>query len=182
MSRIVETVRTLELVINDILDVSLPEPENSRGCDCAKAINKVLSLLEEEIHVRKVSVSMNIQGSLPEIKIQEHHLFEIISNIVRNALESIDIDGLLLVLASHIEDQVVITIQDTGPGIPPEIKNKIFSPFFTTKEDGTGLGLVVVKKLVEENNGAIVVRTAPDKGTTFIISFPIEHKGVTHDG
>jgi len=182
MSRIVETVGTLELVINDILDVSLPEEELSNGCDCTKAINKVLSLLEEEIHIRKVSVSMNIQGSLPEINIKEHHLFEIISNLVRNALESIDSDGLLLVLASHIEDKVVITIQDTGPGIPLDIKSKIFSPFYTTKEDGSGLGLVVVKKLVEENNGAIVVRTAPDKGATFIVSFPINPKGDAHDG
>lgn len=181
MTRIVETVRTLELVINDILNVSLPAQENSKGCDCTKAINKVLSLLEEEIHLRKVSVSMNIQGSLPEINIKEHHLFEIISNLVRNALEAIDSDGLLLVLASQIEDKVVITIQDTGPGIPSETRPNIFSPFFTTKSDGTGLGLVVVKKLVEENNGTILVRTAPNKGTTFIISFPIEPQGVNYD-
>ncbi|NQU65523.1 MAG: GHKL domain-containing protein [SAR324 cluster bacterium] len=168
-------------MINDILNVSLPVQVNSKGCDCTKAINKVLSLLEEEIHVRKVSVSMNIQGSLPEIYIKEHQLFEIISNLVRNALEAIGSDGLLLVLASHIEDKVVITIQDTGPGIPLEIRPKIFSLFFTTKNEGTGLGLVVVKKLVEENNGTILVRTAPDKCTTFVISFPIEPKGVTHD-
>ncbi len=181
ISRIVEVVGTLELVINDILDKSMPEEEVSMGCDCTKAINKVLGLLEEEIHLRKVSVSLNIQGDLPDINIKEHHLFEIINNLVRNALEAIDNDGLLLVLASSIENSVVITIQDTGQGIQTDVKDQIFSPFFTTKKDGTGIGLVVVKKLVEENHGSIEVRSVVNKGTTFIISFPVEPEGVEYD-
>lgn len=182
ISRIVEVVGTLELVINDILDRSIPEADISMGCDCTKAINKALSLLEEEIHLRKVSVSLNIQGDLPGISIKEHHLFEIINNLVRNALEAIDNDGLLLVLASSIDNKVVITIQDTGPGIRPDARDRIFSPFFTTKEHGTGIGLAVVKKLVEENSGSIEVRTVPEKGTTFIVSFPVEPEGAANDG
>ncbi len=182
ISRIVEVVGTLELVVNDILDESMPEEEVTMGCDCSKAINKVLNILEEEIHLRKVSVSMNIQGDLPDINIKDHHLFEIISNLVRNALEAIDNDGLLLVLASSIDNHVVITIQDTGAGIQSDVEGKIFSPFFTTKREGTGLGLVVVKKLVEENGGTIQVRSVLDKGTTFIISFPVEPDGVENGG
>lgn len=181
ISRIVEIVGTLELVINDILDKSMPEEEVSMGCDCTKAINKVLSLLEEEIHFRKVSVSLNIQGDLPDINIREHQLFEIISNLVRNALEAIDNDGLLLVLASSIGDRVVITIQDTGQGINSDVEDKIFSPFFTTKKEGTGIGLAVVKKLVEENKGSIEVRSVLNKGTTFIISFPVEPEGAENE-
>lgn len=174
INRIVETVGTLELVINDILDGSMPMKESTGGCDCTKAINKVLALLEEEIHRRKISVNLNIQGNLPKISIKEHQLFEIVNNLVKNALDAIGQDGLLLILAGTIENKVAITIQDTGPGIPPAVEEKIFSPFFTTKEKGTGLGLVVVKKLVEDNKGTIDIRTIQDKGTTFIISFPIE--------
>jgi hypothetical protein len=177
ISKIVETVGTLELVINDILDGSLPVKQPTEGCDCTKAINKVLALLEEEIHKRKISVNLNIQGNLPKINIKEHHLFEIVNNIVKNALEAMEQDGLLLILAGRIDNKVVITIQDTGPGISPASEEKIFSPFFTTKEKGTGLGLVVVKKLVEDNDGTIDIRSIPEKGTTFIISFPIEEKG-----
>lgn len=177
ISKIVETVGTLELVINDILDGSLPAKQTAEGCDCTKAINKVLALLEEEIHKRKISVNLNIQGNLPKINIKEHHLFEIVNNLVKNALEAMEQDGLLLVLAGRIDNKVVITIQDTGPGISPASEEKIFSPFFTTKEKGTGLGLVVVKKLVEDNDGSIDIRSIPEKGTTFIISFPIEEKG-----
>ncbi len=177
ISRIVDTVGTLELVINDILDGSLPVKEDTEGCDCTKAINKVLALLEEEIHKRKISVNLNIQGNLPKISIKEHHLFEIINNLVKNALEAIEQQGLLLILAGTIDHKVVITIQDTGSGITPATEEKIFSPFFTTKEKGTGLGLVVVKKLVEDNDGTIDIRSIPEKGTTFIISFPIDDLG-----
>ena len=181
ISRIVETVTTLELVINDILDGSLPAKEPKGGCDCTKAINKVLGLLEEEIHTRKISVNLNIQGDLPKIRIKEHQLFEIINNLVKNALEAIGNDGLLLVLAGSIDNKVVITIQDTGQGISSEVEKEIFSPFFTTKERGTGLGLVVVKKLVEENHGTIEVRSIPGQSTTFIISFPIEDTGGSYE-
>lgn len=182
ISRIVETVSTLELVVNDILDTPMQEEEVSMVCDCTKSINKVLGMLEEEIHLRKVSVSLNIQGDLPDINIREHHLFEIINNLIRNALEAIDNDGLLLVLASSIDNKVVITIQDTGHGIQTDTEDRIFSPFFTTKKDGTGLGLAVVKKLVEENQGSIEVRSVVNKGTTFIISFPVEPEGASYDG
>ncbi|MBU3916347.1 PAS domain S-box protein, partial [bacterium] len=120
VSRIVETVNTLEMVINDILDGSIPEKEPIYGCDCTKAINKVVKMLEEEIHRRKVSVNLNIQGNLPKISIKEHQLFEILNNLVKNALESIEEEGLLIILANSMDNKVMLTIQDTGKGIAPE--------------------------------------------------------------
>lgn len=177
MNRIVETVSTLELVINDILDGSLPANQNSHGCDCTKAVNKALGSLEEDIHKRHISVNLNIQGKLPKISIKEHHLYEIVNNLVKNAIEAMESEGLLLISAAAIDDNVVITIQDTGPGMTQVQEEKIFTPFFTTKDKGTGLGLVVVKKLVEENGGTIDVLSKPGKGTTFIVSFPFDELG-----
>lgn len=173
LRRITDTVGTLELVINDILDGSQPASEVKNVSDFTKAINKVLNLLEVEVQQRNISVNLNIQGNLPKIKIKEHHLFEIISNIVNNAIEAMEKNGLLLILANSTTSQVIITIQDTGPGIATKNLGRIFEPFYTTKEEGTGLGLVVIKKLVEENEGHIEVRSIVGKGTTFIISFPV---------
>ena len=172
LRRITETVSTLELVINDILDGSLPTTKPKKVSDCTKAIHKVLNLLEEEIHTRKISVNLNIQGQLPEITVKEHHLFQIIHNLVSNALEAMGQNGLLHIRAKSVEDTVVLVIKDTGPGISPNDFKKLFQPFFTTKNEGTGLGLVVIKKLVEESNGTIEVKTNIDEGTEFIISFP----------
>ncbi|MBT4287177.1 MAG: GHKL domain-containing protein, partial [Deltaproteobacteria bacterium] len=173
LKRITDTVGTLELVINDILDGSQPASETKDVSDFSTAINKVLNLLEVEIQQRHISVNLNIQGNLPKIKIKEHHLFEIINNIVNNAIEAMEQNGLLLILANGTVSKVIITIQDTGPGIANENLGKIFKPFYTTREEGTGLGLVVIKKLVEENGGTVEVRSIISKGTTFIISFPV---------
>ncbi|MDT8447887.1 MAG: ATP-binding protein [bacterium] len=176
VQRIVETVATLELVLNDILDQSPKADEQKTDCDAAKTINRVVALLEEEIHNRRISVNINIKGDLPNIRIKEHHLFEIINNLVKNAIEAMEKDGLLLILANELGNMVVITIQDTGPGIPQAEEAKIFSPYYTTKENGTGLGLVVVQKLVEEHKGMLTVHSLPGKGTTFTISLPTVNK------
>jgi len=174
MSIVAETVETLESVLNDILDSGISKQEAFSGSDCSKTINRVLGLLEEEIHERKISVNLNLQGDLPKLVIRDHHLFEIINNLMRNALEAIGNDGLLIILASCFGEKVVVTIQDTGPGIPTEIEEKMFSPFFTTKSEGTGLGLSVVKKLLDENNCDIRIRSIPKNGATFTLSFPIK--------
>jgi len=172
MVRIVDTVATLEEKLSEILDKT-PKPEHVHlDCDASKTINRVISLMEEEIHNRKIAVNLNISGELRNIKIKEHHLFEIIHNLVKNALEAMEDGGLLLILANELGSMVVITIQDTGPGIPQDAEAKIFSPFYTTKTEGTGLGLVVVQKLVEEHRGMLTVHSLPSKGTTFTISLP----------
>ena len=172
VERIVETVATLELVLADILDQSPKSQNMSEDCDASKTINRVIALLEEEIHDRRISVNLNIKGDLPNILIKEHHLFEILNNLIKNACEAMEKDGLLMILANELGNMVVITIQDTGPGIPQSEEAKIFSPYYTTKEHGTGLGLVVVQKLVEEHKGMLTVHSLPGKGTTFTISLP----------
>lgn len=173
ISIIADTVETLELVLNDILDNGVSKQEIFSGSDCSKTINRVLGLLEEEIHERKISVNLNLQGDLPKLVIRDHHLFEIINNLMRNALEAIGHDGLLIILASCFGDKVVVTIQDTGPGIPSEIEERMFTPFYTTKSEGTGLGLSVVKKLLDENSCDIRIHSIPKNGATFTLSFPI---------
>jgi len=172
VNRIVDTVATLEAVLSDILDQTPRVEHVHQDCDASKTINRVIGLMEEEIHRRRVSVNLNINGELRNVDIKEHHLFEIIHNLVKNALEAMDDSGLLLILANELGNMVVITIQDTGPGIPQNAEAKIFSPFYTTKTEGTGLGLVVVQKLIEEHRGMLTVHSLPGKGTTFTISLP----------
>ena len=174
LSRIVETSKTLELVLNDILDKQLNQAaEIIPDSDAAQVINRVTALLEEEIKERKISINFNIQGDLPRIQIVEHHLFEILNNLIKNALEALGHDGLLLLVAKRENHSVTISIQDTGPGISRNVENRLFSPYFTTKDHGTGLGLVVVRKLVAQYDGKLEFHSIEGRGTTFIISFPI---------
>jgi signal transduction histidine kinase len=99
---------------------------------------------------------------------------QVIINLVMNAIQAMPAGGTLRVGLEPQEDMVVLTVTDTGHGIPQEAIAKIFDPFFTTKEfgKGTGLGLTVVKGIIEEHQGSIVVESEPEKGTTFTILLP----------
>jgi signal transduction histidine kinase len=102
-------------------------------------------------------------------------------NLIRNAAQAIKPPGTIWVRAhSEGENQIRIEIADTGGGIPPDKLNKIYDPFFTTKEPGkgTGLGLFIVRQIVERNKGRISVESTVGKGTTFFLDFPVA-KSVT---
>lgn len=174
MNHIVDTVKTLESVVNDILqDTPTSMHRNELECDVHTLINKVMNLLNEEIQSRDISVNLNIQGDLPLLPIQTHQLFEILNNLMKNALEAIGTSGLLAISALHNHGQLMISITDSGPGMSEEEKENLFTPFYTTKQTGTGLGLVVVKKLVEESSGTIAVMSVKGSGTTFTVKFPV---------
>ncbi len=174
MGHIVDTALTLEKVLTGILDQALGKaPEKRNFSDTAKVINKITSLLGEEISNRKISVNLNIQGDLPLVAVPDHHLFEVLNNLIKNAIEALDEEGLLLIVAKKTEEHISIAIQDTGPGIDPSAEGQLYTPYFSTKATGTGLGLVIVKKLVGEYSGELQYNTRLGKGTTFSVHFPI---------
>jgi signal transduction histidine kinase len=97
----------------------------------------------------------------------------VLTNLVYNAIQAMPNGGTLQITVYQKENQAVITVSDSGKGIPDEIKPKIFSPLFTTKAKGQGLGLAVVKRLVEALGGQITFESQLGKGTTFTINLPI---------
>ena len=115
-------------------------------------------------------------SQLPLIKAKPEEIQQIYLNIIRNAVQAMEGTGKLKISSSQKDGRVVTTIQDTGPGIPQEYLSKIFDPFFTTKDQGkgSGLGLNIVHRLVENYGGSISVESIVGLGTTFTITFPID--------
>ncbi len=188
LNRIVETCKTLEQVLNGILDKDVAKSaEIAPYSDLAKVINRVLGLMEEEILRRRISVNLNLSGDLPLVTMTEHHLFEVVHNLIKNALEAMEHEGLLLIVASKMDKNISLTIQDTGSGISQAALERLFSPYFTTKRHGTGLGLVIVQKLVREYHGNLNYHSLEGKGTTFNITLPLYQEqakspGGIHEG
>ena len=121
----------------------------------------------------EVTVWRDYAPALPNILAQSGHLSEVFVNILQNAREALDGKGHIQVAAKYSDEYaVVVTIQDNGPGIPPEKLSKIFEPYFTTKERGTGLGLAIVKHNTELYNGTLEVKTTVGAGTTFTVKLP----------
>lgn len=97
-------------------------------------------------------------------------------NLIINAFQAMERDGGTLTITTGSTDSTIFfRVSDTGPGIPPDIRDKIFEPFYTTKErgKGTGLGLAIVQQVVEEHKGSISLASEPGEGTTFTVEFPI---------
>ena len=121
-----------------------------------------------QIHVKR-----DYGSALPPLLIQRGHLSEIFVNLLQNARETLQGQGTVEVGAHYLENySVMVTITDDGAGIPPEIQQKIFEPYFTTREKGTGLGLAIVKHNVETYGGSVKVESELGKGTRFTLIFP----------
>lgn len=140
-------------------------------------INKSLSLLVEQAIFQDIEVRVSIEPQMPRVAGDPGQLQQVFTNLFINAADAMEGRGRLDVEASYdgATDRFVIRVTDTGPGIPEEVKDKIFEIFFTTKPvgKGTGLGLSISKKIVELHGGDISVHTPPEGGTTFTIELPL---------
>ena len=111
------------------------------------------------------------------LKLDDKLIKQALLNIIKNAQASMSENGGTLTISSHrIDDIVAVSIKDSGHGIPEEIKNKIFEPYFTTKESGSGLGLTLVYKIMKEHSAEIRLNSIEDKGTDFTFIFPLPQK------
>ncbi len=140
----------------------------------AQEIDEVLLLVGHDLKLEKIDVMKELQLDLPAIVVDRRQFQEVLFNLIRNAGQAIKPPGTIWVRIHEREGQVRIEIEDTGSGIPPDKLGKIYDPFFTTKEPGkgTGLGLFIVRQIIERNKGRISVESTVGKGTTFFLDFP----------
>jgi two-component system, sporulation sensor kinase E len=126
-----------------------------------------------------VQIELEMQESIPVIHCDRNKIKQVLINIIKNAIEATASDGKIYIsLAAASSHTVHITISDQGSGIPPEHLKRIWEPFFTTKQSGTGLGLMVSLKIIELHHGHIHVQSKKQEGTTFIIELPFRHQWI----
>jgi two-component system, NtrC family, sensor kinase len=150
------------------------------SANLTEGIETVLTLYQNQFK-QGVEVIKNY-AELPPVTCYPDELNQVWTNLIHNGLQAMDNRGTLIVDASQENQQVKISISDSGKGIPPEIKSKIFEPFFTTKPpgEGSGLGLHIVKKIVDKHSGKIEVDSVPGK-TTFTVFLPLSNKQAIDD-
>ena len=143
--------------------------------DVTEGIETVYTLYYNQIK-QGIEVSMNFE-KIPQILCYPDELNQVWTNIIHNAIYAMDLSGKLDIRVYQDQDNVVVSITDSGKGIPPEIMSEIFTPFFSTKPvgEGTGIGLDIVKRIIEKHEGKIEVESVPGK-TTFRVILPINKK------
>jgi signal transduction histidine kinase len=116
------------------------------------------------------------------VRVNPDEIGQIVLNLVVNALEAIppDSEGMIRVRSYQDHGQVVLAVEDTGPGIPASVAKNLFNPFFTTKKSGTGLGLSISQRIAQAHGGNLTFETTPGKGTVFRLSLPTDRSRSVH--
>ena len=150
----------------------------SEDIDVKESVNEVLALVGYEMKLDKIEVENNVPDKFPHITGDRKQIQEVFFNLIRNAAQAIHEKGKIAVKAYKNPGKAYIEIEDTGHGIPEDKVDQIFNPFYTTKEPGkgTGLGLFIVKQVVERNGGRISVKSKEGVGTTFTLEFGVSEK------
>ncbi|NJK63518.1 MAG: GHKL domain-containing protein [Synechococcaceae cyanobacterium SM2_3_1] len=154
--------------------------EQKRLADLQEGVETVLTLYQNQLK-RGVEVVRHY-AEIPKIWCYPDELSQVWTNIIHNALQAMENQGTLTIHTEPEDSWLQVRITDSGPGIPPEIQDKIFKPFFTTKPpgEGSGLGLDIVKRIIDRHQGQITVESQPG-ATTFVVSFPIQEQDLDQE-
>ncbi|MFO7897638.1 MAG: GAF domain-containing protein, partial [Planctomycetota bacterium] len=172
---VIEEVKRLEKILANVMDFSKPSAPWKRPTRLNQIIDNTCVLLADEFEAAGAELVKELDPDLPLVMVDAEQVKQALLNIVKNAVESLGPDGGRVSVTSRLEgDTVWIDVSDTGKGIAEDTIPNLFDPFFTTRPDGTGLGLAVTKKVIVDHGGDIEVKSKLGVGTTFTLSLPAD--------
>jgi PAS domain S-box-containing protein len=166
-----EEVDRLNNLSREYLQISKAPPLELQKCSLHAVLNTVFDLMQPLISLSHIELKTCIDTEIPDVLIDSNKLKQVFINIINNAVEAMPAGGTLTVSMQHTSASVMLSFEDTGPGIPQENKDNIFQPFFSTKSIGSGLGLTVAKNIVEAHGGVIWFERQ-EHGSTFFVQLP----------
>ncbi len=169
---IVDEVMRLEKILANVMNFTKPTPPRRAEAGVEQILDQTCVMLAEACKSKNVALVKEFRLNNEKTLLDAGQIKQVFLNVIQNAVDSIESSGRVTVRTSANEDRIRIDITDTGVGMPPEVQQNIFLPFFTTKPDGTGLGLAVSRKIVEDHGGEMQVQSAVGIGTTFSIFLP----------
>ena len=172
-----EEIRRINEIVNQFLRFAKPAPPLLQEADVLSLFEETLQLLKPQIEKQRISVQKEFH-SLPPTVLDREQMKQVILNLLLNALQAMPGGGRLRLSGQVLEDNrwIQLSVQDTGVGIPPEDMNKLFDPFFSTKEGGVGLGLSIAHRIIDQHRGKIQMESTPGQGTLFTLWLPISQE------
>ncbi|QLA21350.1 PAS domain-containing sensor histidine kinase [Desulfolutivibrio sulfoxidireducens] len=168
-----EEARRLEAMLNEVRDFSRPVPPRIELGDIGVTVEETVRMMTEGLKTRGVRVTFEAGRGIPLVPHDAGRLRQVLINLMKNAAEAMPEGGEVRVSTDFADGFALVTVSDNGPGIPPDVASRMFEPFCTTKESGTGLGLAVCQRIIEDHKGEIGYVTSPGKGTRFTIRLPV---------
>jgi len=187
LADIIKEAKMANVIVQEVLAFVRPLRLQVEDISVGDVVRDAITMAESHSVKGNVEIRVDISEALRPIQGDPHQLRQIFTNLVTNALEALGGVGTVEISAAavHTDEEtataadqatgptVLITVADNGPGIPPEVMDRIFSPFFTTKPQGSGLGLAIVRKIVDAHDGRIDVGVRRDGGTIFRVTLPV---------
>jgi signal transduction histidine kinase len=187
---IITEVQRLERILDGLIDFTKRNKVHLQKVNPNELIMYILGITDSRIREKRIALSVALGGEIAEVPLDPGRFQQLVLNLVSNAIDSSPHGGAIevetgasipsdkAIKAGHLESSLYfeMKIRNAGPTIPVEDLQKVFNPFYTTKQNGTGLGLTVSKKIVEDHNGTISVKS-DEEGTTFTIWLPLTQPG-----
>ncbi len=168
-----QELERINLIVNDFMALAKPSSHEFKNGNIVDILKNVISILETQAIMTNVDIKKNYMDEVPLIYCNENELKQVFLNIIKNAIEAMPYGGDVTITIKEAKSgKLHIEIKDQGIGIPPDAINKIGEPFFTTKEKGTGLGLIVTQRIIQLHHGCFHISSNGIQGTTVDVYLP----------
>ena len=174
-----QEIARINHIVTDLLQTARPHPPKVRKSDLNTTVEHAVMLGRQQALAKAVNIALHKDPALPEVEHDSDQLHQVLLNLLLNALQAIDQNGKITVTVRLQGQTAIVEVADNGRGIAPDQLPNIFRPFYTTKGDGTGLGLSLARRIVEDHHGRIDVTSAVGEGTTFAVVLPLQRPAAT---
>jgi signal transduction histidine kinase len=166
-------ITQINRIVTDLLETARPRPPQMRRADLNTTVEHAVMLGRQQALSKPITIDFVHNPSLPEVEHDSDQIHQVLLNLLLNSIQAIESKGLVKVELEQRDQDALIIVTDTGRGIAPQHLPYIFRPFYTTKGNGTGLGLSLARRIVEEHQGRIEVTSVVGQGTKFVASLPL---------
>ncbi|MFQ5848172.1 MAG: ATP-binding protein [Candidatus Methylomirabilales bacterium] len=166
-------VQRLNGIVQEFLSLARPLSLNPDAVQIGELLSEVAALVEPDAETRGITVNLDLLSDLPSAQLDRDHIKQVLLNLVLNGLEAMPGGGTLTISAAVTRQALVLTVSDTGGGVPADLLPKIFEPYVTTKAKGMGLGLTIARRIIEAHGGTIAVESRPGEGTRSTLTLPL---------
>ncbi len=165
-------IARLDALISEFLTYARPKPPHKSENSINDVVHSVVTLIQKEAHRQKVKITLDLT-EFPHIMMDSEQIKQALLNILLNGLQAMPGGGSVTIKSGVEEEMVILSVSDTGPGISEEEKNRLFDPFYTTKDKGTGLGLSIAFQIIKAHGGTLEAGKITEGGAEFIIKLPM---------
>jgi signal transduction histidine kinase len=176
----IDEINRINFIVSEFMVLSKPHIVQYALTDISQSIKNVITLLNTQAIINKIEIIPVFIGERFLIKCEENQIKQVIANLIKNSIEAMPQGGIIHVKMEQQDGNLVVSVSDSGVGISRENLHLIGTPFYTTKTEGTGLGLMVSKKIIQNHNGKLEITSVPNIATTVTITLPIELSHLDH--